>query len=149
MTTPTSALTISPVTDADIDAVVALWERCGLTRPWNDPRADIALARRQDNAAILVGRDAGALVAALMVGHDGHRGWFYYLGVEPGAQGRGFGRAITTAGEAWLRARGIEKAQLMVRPGNEKVRAFYESLGYGEQERVVFGKWLDGRPHTP
>ncbi len=88
-------------------------------------------------------------VAALLVGHDGHRGWFYYLGVEPDAQGRGHGRAITQAGEAWLSARGIEKAQLMVRPGNEKVRAFYESLGYGEQERVLFAKWLDGRPLTP
>ena len=63
--------------------------------------------------------------------------------------GRGFGRAITQAGEAWLRERGIEKAQLMVRPGNETVRAFYGSLGYGEQERVVFAKWLDGRPPTP
>ena len=144
-----TTLSIAPLTDADIDAVVALWERCGLTRPWNDARADIALARKGDNATILVGRDGGALIAALMVGHDGHRGWFYYLGVERDAQGRGFGRAITQAGEAWLRECGIEKAQLMVRPGNETVRAFYESLGYGEQERVVFAKWLDGRPLTP
>src|SRR3954471_6752422 len=107
MTTSSPQLTISPLTDADIDAVVALWERCGLTRPWNDPCADIALARKGDNAAILIGRDGDALVAALMVGHDGHRGWFYYLGVEPAAQGKSFGRAITAAGEAWLRARGI------------------------------------------
>jgi ribosomal protein S18 acetylase RimI-like enzyme len=142
-------LTITPLTDDDIDVVVALWERCGLTRPWNDPRADIALARKNDNATILVGRKGGKIVAALMVSHDGHRGWFYYLGVEPATQGKGLGRAITTAGEEWLRGRGIEKAQLMVRPGNEQVRAFYESLGYGEQERVLFAKWLDGRPLTP
>ena len=142
-------LAIAPLADADVEAVVKLWERCGLTRPWNDPRRDIALARQGPSSAILVGRHDGVLVAAVMVGHDGHRGWFYYLGVEPERQGSGFGRAITAAGEAWLRARGIEKAQLMVRAGNERVRAFYQALGYGEQERVVFAKWLDGRPLTP
>ena len=142
-------LAIGPMAEADVAAVVALWEQCGLTRPWNDPRADIALARQGPNATILVGRQDGKLAAAVMVGHDGHRGWFYYLGVEPAAQGRGFGRAITAAAEDWLRQRGIMKAQLMVRPGNKDVGAFYRSLGYGEQQRIVFGKWLDGRPPTP
>ncbi len=143
------ALAVAPLTDADLEAVVALWERCGLTRPWNDPRGDIALARCGPSSAILVGRHAGAPVAAVMVGHDGHRGWFYYLAVDPDRQGSGFGRAITAAAEAWLRERGIAKAQLMVRPDNEAVRAFYQALGYGEQERIVFAKWLDGREPTP
>jgi ribosomal protein S18 acetylase RimI-like enzyme len=142
-------LAVGALTDADVEAVVALWERCGLTRPWNDPRADIALARRGRNSAILVGRHDGGLVAAVMVGHDGHRGWFYYLGVDPAREGSGFGRTITAAAEAWLRERGIAKAQLMVRPGNEKVRAFYQALGYEETQRIVFAKWLDGREPTP
>jgi ribosomal protein S18 acetylase RimI-like enzyme len=144
-----SALTIAPLDDGDIDAVVALWERCGLTRPWNDPRADIAFARRGESSAILVGKMDGALAATVMVGHDGHRGWFYYVAVDPLRQGHGLGRTIMAAGEEWLRAKGVEKAQLIVRAGNEKVRAFYEALGYGEQERVLFGRWLDGRPLTP
>lgn len=143
------SLAIAPLEDADIDAVVALWQRCGLTRPWNDPRADIAFARKGDNAAILIGKRDGAIVATAMVGHDGHRGWFYYVAVDPDLQGQGHGRAIMQACEAWLRERGVEKAQLIVRVGNEKVRAFYEALGYGEQPRVLFGKWLDGRPLTP
>ena len=144
-----AAFTVAPLADDDIDAVVALWERCGLTRPWNDPRGDVARARRGPNSTILVGRYADTLVAAVMVGHDGHRGWFYYLAVDPDRQGEGLGRAITAAAEAWLRDRGMDKAMLMVRPGNEKVRAFYETLGYGEQERVLFAKWLDGREPTP
>jgi ribosomal protein S18 acetylase RimI-like enzyme len=142
-------LAIAPLADADIESLMTLWERCGLTRPWNDPRADIAFARQGANAAILVGRRAGRIAAAVMVGHDGHRGWFYYLGVDPDAQGMGFGRAITAAAEQWLRERGILKAQLLVRAGNDEVRAFYRSLGYAEQQRIVFAKWLDGRPPTP
>jgi ribosomal protein S18 acetylase RimI-like enzyme len=144
-----AGLDISPLEDADIDAVVSLWERCGLTRPWNDPRADIAFARRGASSAILVGKSDNAVIATVMVGHDGHRGWFYYVAVDPERQGQGLGRAIMAAGEDWLRAQGVEKAQLIVRAGNEKVRAFYEALGYGEQPRVLFGRWLDGRPLTP
>jgi ribosomal protein S18 acetylase RimI-like enzyme len=146
---PKRDLAIAPIADADVADVVALWQRCGLTRPWNDPSADIAFARRGPNSAVLVGRDGGALVATVMVGHDGHRGWFYYLGVDPALQGRGFGRAMTQAAEAWLAERGIAKAQLMVRADNDGVRAFYQALGYGEQERIIFAKWLDGRPLTP
>ena len=149
MNAPTKDLTIAPIADADIAAVAALWQRCDLTRPWNDPSGDIAFARGGPNSAVLVGRHDGTIVATIMVGHDGHRGWFYYLAVDPALQGRGFGRVMTQAAEAWLVARGIAKAQLMVRAENDRVRAFYEALGYGEQQRVLFAKWLDGRPLTP
>jgi ribosomal protein S18 acetylase RimI-like enzyme len=149
MSAPTEALAIALIADADIASVAALWQRCDLTRPWNDPSGDIAFARRGPNSAVLVGRHADAIVATVMVGHDGHRGWFYYLAVDPALQGRGFGRTMTQAAEAWLVGRGIAKAQLMVRAENDRVRAFYEALGYGEQRRVLFAKWLDGRPLTP
>jgi ribosomal protein S18 acetylase RimI-like enzyme len=139
---------ITPICDADIEAVVGLWERCGLTRPWNDPHADIALARRGPAAAVLVGRSDGIVAATAMTGHDGHRGWVYYVAVDPEQRGKGHGRAIMTAAEDWLRERGIAKLMLMVRPDNAKVQAFYETLGYDEQERIVYAKWLDGRETT-
>ena len=144
-----SALSITPIEDADVIEVVGLWERCGLTRPWNEPAADIALARKGENATILVGREYGAIVATALIGHDGHRGWVYYVAVEPAYQKKGFGRIIMGAAEEWLRDAGVAKMQLMVRPENTGVRAFYESIGYGEQPRVLFAKWLDGRPLTP
>ena len=147
--TQAAALSIAPIGDADVADVIALWQACGLTRPWNDPAADIALARRGPNSAILIGRDGDAMIATAMVGHDGHRGWVYYVAVDPARREKGFGRAIMNAAEDWLRARGIEKLQLMVRGDNSKVRDFYGSLGYLEQERVLFAKWLDGREPTP
>ena len=144
-----AALTVSPITDADVEPVIALWQRCGLTRPWNDPAADIAFARRGTNATILVGRADDAIVASAMVGHDGHRGWVYYVAVDPEHQRQDFGRAIMAAAEDWLRGTGVEKIMLMVRPDNTSVRAFYARLGYETQERLIYAKWLDGRPMTP
>jgi ribosomal protein S18 acetylase RimI-like enzyme len=149
MSDPVLSLSINPIEDGDVDAVCSLWERCGLTRPWNEPAADIALARKDSNATILIGRDGEAIVATALVGHDGHRGWVYYVAVDPAHQKKGFGRIIMDAAEDWLRRTGIEKVQLLVRPENTTVRAFYESIGYGEQPRVTFAKWLDGRPLTP
>jgi ribosomal protein S18 acetylase RimI-like enzyme len=143
------ALAVKAIEDGDVPEVIALWQRCGLTRPWNDPAGDIALARKEANATVLVGRHHGALVASALAGHDGHRGWVYYVTVDPDHRFKGFGREIMSAAEDWLRARGIEKLQLMVRGDNAKVHAFYRSLGYYDQERVVFAKWLDGREPTP
>ncbi|MCC7348360.1 MAG: GNAT family acetyltransferase [Variibacter sp.] len=142
----TAELAIAPLADADIGAVVALWEACGLTRPWNDPRADIALARRGANSTILVGRRGTAIIASVMVGHDGHRGWLYYVAVDPAAQRGGIGRAIMAAAEDWLRLRGIAKAELLIRAENEQVQRFYEALGYAVEPRTVMSRWLDGRP---
>ena len=143
------ALAISDIRDADIATVIALWQACGLTRPWNDPAADIALARRQPNSTILIGRADDAIVATVMVGYDGHRGWVYYVATDPDRRAKGYGRAIMSAAEDWLRAAGVPKLQLMVRRENAKAGAFYQSIGYAEAQTVVFAKWLDGREPTP
>jgi ribosomal protein S18 acetylase RimI-like enzyme len=144
-----SELTVSAIADGDIPDVIALWQRCGSTRPWNDPAGDIALARRGDHSTVLIGRHDDVLVASVMVGHDGHRGWVYYVTVDPDRRYHGFGRTIMSAAEEWLRSRGILKLQLMVRKDNARVHAFYQSIGYYNQETVTFAKWLDGREPTP
>jgi ribosomal protein S18 acetylase RimI-like enzyme len=149
VTASAPALSIAPIGDADVADVIALWQACGLTRPWNDPTADIALARRGPNSAILIGRDGDAMIATAMVGHDGHRGWVYYVAVDPARREKGFGRAIMNAAEDWLRQAGVAKLQLMVRRENAKAGAFYQSIGYAESQTMVFAKWLDGREPTP
>jgi hypothetical protein len=144
------ALAITSIEDRDVAEVIRLWQRAGLVREWNDPAGDIALARKASNATVLLGRDGDrALVASVLVGHDGHRGWVYYVSVDPDHRLKDYGRQIMTSAEDWLRTRGIVKLQLMVRGDNAKVHAFYNSLGYYDQKRVTFAKWLDGREPTP
>jgi ribosomal protein S18 acetylase RimI-like enzyme len=142
---PVPALAIADIRDADVATVIALWQACDLTRPWNDPASDIALARRGPNSTVLIGRDGDTIVATAMVGHDGHRGWVYYVAADPALRGKGYGRAIMNAAEEWLHAAGIAKLQLLVRPENSGVAAFYQSIGFGEQKILFFTKWLDGR----
>jgi ribosomal protein S18 acetylase RimI-like enzyme len=135
-----------PVTGAasfdDADAVIALWLACGLTRPWNDPASDYALAMATATSTVLVARDGDAIAASVMVGFDGHRGWVYYLAVAPERQREGLGRTMMTAAEGWLRERGVPKIQLMVREDNDAALGFYAALGLERQKVVTLGRFL-------
>lgn len=128
----------------DAEEVVELWHRAGLTRPWNDPHADYARAVTGPSSAVLGARDpSGALAGTAMVGHDGHRGWVYYLAVATTARGTGLGRELMAACERWLVGHGIPKIQFMVRTDNAPVLGFYEHLGYQQQDVLVLGRRLD------
>jgi ribosomal protein S18 acetylase RimI-like enzyme len=136
---------LAEATEQDVEAVVALWERCGLTRPWNDPRQDLAKALGAADAAVILGFEGTALIGSVMAGFDGHRGWVYYLAVEPSRQRRGHGRALMEAAARWLQERNAPKLQLMVRETNAAAIGFYERLGFERQPVVTLGRWLDGR----
>ena len=137
------ALTIRGAVPADEDDVVALWRACDLVVPHNDPHHDFRFAAGKDGSDILVGVDEeGCVAGAVMVGHDGHRGWLYYLASDPMRRGSGIGRRMVEEGEDWLRRRGVLKLQLMVRDTNTVVVSFYERLGFETAPRVVLGKWL-------
>ncbi len=129
-------------TDADVPALIALWEACGLTRPHNHPPTDIAFARKGPNSDVLVIEIDKRLVASAMVGHDGHRGWVYYVAVEPTQQKRGLGRHMMVEAERWLASKGVWKMHLMVRRSNVEVHDFYEKLGFSESEVSVLSKIL-------
>ena len=122
---------------------VALWHEVGLTRPWNDPEADLQRAADGPSSAVLGAFDHG-LVGTVMVGHDGHRGWVYYLASKPQRRGEGIGKALMVASEAWLQDRGMPKIQFMVRTDNTGVLAFYDHLGYERQDVLVIGRRFDG-----
>ena len=126
----------------EADAAVALWQACGLTRPWNDPHADLALALASPGSTVLAGRVDGGLIATVMVGCDGHRGWVYYLAVALQAQRAGHGAAMMRGAEAWLRERGAPKLNLMVRADNSAAVGFYETIGYAASDVMVLQKVL-------
>lgn len=135
-------LAIRTFADSDTAAMAGLWDICGLTRPWNDPAADIALARQTPTAEIFVGVIDDRIVASAMCGSDGHRGWVYYVAVDPAFRGRGYGRDMMARAEAWLADQGVPKIELMVRSENTAVQRFYEAIGYNVEPVSVMARWL-------
>ena len=127
----------------DTEAVIALWERCELIRPWNDPRQDILRKLKVQGDLFLVGLQDGQLAATIMAGYEGHRGWINYLAVEPGLRRRGLGRAMMAEAEKGLRLLGCPKLGVQIRKGNEAAMAFYAKLGYVEDPVISVGKRLE------
>jgi ribosomal protein S18 acetylase RimI-like enzyme len=136
-------MSIRSAAPADEEAVVKLWHACELVATYNDPAHDFNFAISGNCSDVLVSEDeTGRINGSVMVGHDGHRGWLYYVAVAPQLRGTGVGRDLVLAGEQWLRHRAIMKAQLLVRETNTGVVSFYEHLGFEIAPRVVMSKWL-------
>jgi len=135
---------IRPFAPRDTEAVVALWQACGLTRPQNDPRKDVARKLKVNPEWFLVAEQAGGeIVGTVMAGYEGHRGWINYLGVAPALQRGGLGRLLMAEAETRLRAAGCPKINLQVRPDNRAAIAFYERIGFAVEGAVSLGKRLE------
>lgn len=126
----------------DEDAVIRLWNACGLVRPWNDPKKDIQRKLTTQSELFLVVEKEGVVLGSAMVGYEGHRGWVYYLAVDPSCQGQGIGQALMQQAEHLLMERGCPKIQLLVRSNNSQVLDFYGKLGYETSDVVMLGKRL-------
>ncbi|ANN65622.1 GNAT family acetyltransferase [Bordetella bronchialis] len=135
-------LDIRPYQPADETAVIRLWRDCGLTRPWNDPRKDIARKLTVQAEWFLVGLAQGRVVASVMAGYDGHRGWINYLSVDPSCRKRGYGKALVHAVEQRFIAAGCPKINLLIRGDNAAVQDFYRTLGFTQDDVVSYGKRL-------
>ena len=133
---------IRDLTSANIAAAISLWSSSGLTRPWNPPESDLQRALDGLTSTVLGAFNNDRLIGTVMVGHDGHRGWVYYLAVDESQRGTGLGRQLMSAAENWLREHGAVKIQLMIRSTNEAVLGFYEHLGYEDADVQVRSKRL-------
>ncbi len=126
----------------DRQATIAVWERCDLVVPWNDPLRDIARKMQVGRELFLVGCVAGEVVATVMGGYEGHRGWINYLAVDPDHRRRGYAESLVRELEIRLIAIGCPKVNLQVRASNSAVLAFYEKIGYSQDANVSLGKRL-------
>lgn len=138
-----SQVTVRPFTPADEAAIIALWRACGLVKPQNDPKKDIARKLRVNPEWFLVADTGGLVVGAIMAGYEGHRGWINYLAVDPIRRRDGIGRLLMAEAERVLRAAGCPKINLQVRPENKGVIAFYETIGFSVEGVISLGKRLE------
>ncbi len=143
-----AGLVIRPFAPDDVGAVVALWEAAGLTRPWNDPRKDIARKLRVQPEWFLVAIAGAEIVGSVMAGYDGHRGWVNYLAVAQTSRRAGVGRALMAEVERVLHEAGCPKINLLIRGANHAAVIFYEALGYTPDDVISLGRRLEhDTPH--
>jgi len=133
---------LRPFEDSDTESVVQLWGECALTVPWNDPYKDIQRKTKVGRELFFVGTVEGQVMASIMGGYEGHRGWINYLAVHPDHQRKGYGKQLVESLETELFKRGCPKINLQIRHGNTAVQAFYESVGFADDNAMSMGKRL-------
>ena len=138
-----SSLLIRPFKEGDEEALVSLWNMCKLTVPWNNPYKDIARKLKVQAELFLVGYLEDKLIASVMAGYDGHRGWINYFAVHPDFQARGYGKQLMDNVENGLRELGCPKINLQIREGNDKVFSYYQKLGFVKEKHINMGKRLE------
>src|SRR5262245_47478251 len=122
---------IRPFQKPDETVVIELWRQCGLVRPVNDPAMDIARKLKVNPEMFLIGEIDGMIVATVMAGYEGHRGWLNYVAVDPKHQRKGLARQIVAEAEKLLGAAGCPKINLQVRTANQQAIEFYKRIGFG------------------
>ena len=123
----------------DQKAVIELWQKCNLTRPWNNPRLDIERKLKVNPELFLVGLIDTKVIATVMGGYEGHRGWVNYLAVDPEYQRKELGRQIMKAIEGKIIALGCPKINLQIRTDNLSAVSFYKSIGYKTEMSSAWG----------
>ena len=138
-----SSLLIRKFQESDEQGLVSLWNVCKLTVPWNNPYKDIKSKLSVQPELFLVGYLKDELIASVMAGYDGHRGWINYFAVHPDFQSRGFGKQLMDYVENMLRELGCPKINLQIREGNKKVLSYYQKLGFVQEKRIHMSKRLE------
>ncbi len=131
---------IRPYIQSDQGAVIQLWQECGLLRPWNDPQKDIARKLTVQPELFLVGVVDANIIASIMAGYDGHRGWINYLAVSPDHRRLGHGENLVRHVERLRAAAGCPKSNLQVRTTNHDAITFYQRIGYVQDDAISLGK---------
>ena len=135
-------LVIRKYEDKDEEQVINLWKQCNLIVPQNDPHEDIKKKMEFQPNLFFIGTVNNEVVASIMVGYEGHRGWINYMAVLPEYKNKGFGRQLVNKAIDELKKLGCLKVNLQVRECNKDVIEFYESCGFSNDRVVSLGKHL-------
>jgi ribosomal protein S18 acetylase RimI-like enzyme len=142
---PAAGFVIRPFEQRDREAVKALWRVAFAEFP-DAPDNSIDFCLRTGHGALFVGTLAGEVIATVMAGHDGHRGWLYHVATAPAHRARGYARSMIAHAEAYLASLGVPKVNLQIRMGNAAVQGFYERIGYTLEPRINMGKRFSVTP---
>lgn len=132
-------IALLPMTATDLPEVLELWAKTvgvGLNQSDNVPALCRFLARNPDLSRIA--REDQILVAAVLCGHDGRRGFLYHLAVAPEHRRRGLGKELVERCLASLAAQGIQKCNALVYCHNASGRRFWEQMGFRTRDDLDF-----------
>lgn len=127
------------MTPDDLPEVIELWtvtEGVGLNESDSVPALTVFLARNPGLSR--VAREENKIVAAVLCGHDGRRGFLYHLAVAAEYRGQGLGTALVEQCLAALAELGIQKCNALVYNHNVQGQRFWRRLRFNARDDLGF-----------
>lgn len=137
------SIELCAMTVQDYDQLRDLWYRCeGLSQ--SDTRSQLEQLLHDHPQLSCVARHEEEIVAAILAGHDGRRGYLYHLAVEEKWRKQGLARQLVDHCLERLADIGIPRCTVFVYQENEAASQFWERLGWRQRaELKVFARDLE------
>ncbi len=133
-------LLIRPMTEADLDAVVAI-ENVSFPTPWK--RAHFQQELTLTYSLPLVAEQHGQIVGFLCLMSLFEEAQILDVAVTPGQRGSGVAQVLIRHAEQLAREKGAHYLELEVRVSNTPARRLYQKLGYAETG--IRPRYYDGK----
>lgn len=127
------------------DEVIQLWRNAGISVGSSDSKAEIETMLFRNPDLFLIGRIKDQIIAVVMGGFDGRRGYVHHLTVDPAFQKKGYGRKIMNKLSEIFLQKGIHKVHLFIERQNEEVIGFYKSLGWEIREDLTMMSFIPNK----
>ena len=124
----------------DYDMLISIWEKSGLPyKPeGRDSREKIEAEVKLDCNSFMFAEYDGKYIGAILVTHDGRKGWINRVAVLPEFRKHGIAGKLVEAGESWLRNRGIGIFACLIEDYNRSSLEAFKRLGYNPFEGVHY-----------
>jgi ribosomal protein S18 acetylase RimI-like enzyme len=117
--------------------VVQLWRNAGISVGSSDTKIELKRMLKRNPGLFLIGKLKDKIIAVVMGGFDGRRGYVHHLAVERKFQKRGYGKMMLNELIKKFRSMGVHKIHLFIEKSNINVISFYKNLGWQMREDLT------------
>ncbi len=127
------------------EKVITLWRSCdGIGLSDADSKDNLSAYLKRNSSLSFVAENRNKVIAAVLCGHDGRRGYLHHLAVHPDFRHRGIGRSLVDKCIAALQRIGIQKCHLFIFNSNTAGIRFWEQIGWQYRRDIgVISKEID------
>jgi len=122
-----------------------LWRKAGISVGSSDSKEELEIMLKRNPNLFLVGKRNKKIIAVVMGGFDGRRGYVHHLAIDPDFKKKGYGRMMMDNIHKIFLHMGVHKVHLFIEKDNKEVVCFYESLGWEKRDDLIIMSYIPNK----
>jgi len=133
---------IENFTMKNYDIIIGLWRKAGISVGSTDSENEIKKMLTLNPNLFLIGKVNNKVIAVVMGGFDGRRGYVHHLAVDPLHQKKGYGKMMMHDLISEFHRIGVHKIHLFIERQNQAVVDFYSNLGWQMRDDLIMMSFI-------